>query len=80
MLVKKVMTDGTGAIVISVLLGLGLAAMFRKACKGNSCIVVKAPNLTEVSQYVYQLDTGCFKYRPQVVPCPRGGTVSAQNE
>ncbi len=82
MLVKKVMTDGTGSIVISVLLGLGLAALFRKACNGNSCVVIKAPNLTEVSKYTYKLDTDCFKYRPQVVPCPlaKGGVTAVSDE
>lgn len=71
--VKEVMKDKTGSIVISVLLGLGLAALFRRACTGDSCVVVKAPSLAEVQRHTYQLGASCYKYTPQVVACPMGG-------
>jgi hypothetical protein len=77
MLVKKVLNDGMGSIVISILLGLGLAALFRRACKGDRCIVIKAPSLTEVAKHYYKVDADCFKYTPQVVPCTRGGAQGA---
>jgi hypothetical protein len=70
MLVKKLVDDKFGSIVVSVILGLGLAALFRRACKGDGCMVVKAPNAGEVSKYYYKIDADCFKYTPQVVPCP----------
>ena len=33
-----------GKIAVSILWGLGLACIFRKACKGRDCIVFKAPS------------------------------------
>ena len=33
------------AIIISIILGLGLASLFRQVCKGNECIIVKGPNI-----------------------------------
>ena len=71
MQVKKVMNSNGGSILISVLLGLGLAAMFRKACSGDGCVVIKSPNLAEVQKHVYKVESDCYKYTPEVIPCPR---------
>lgn len=68
-LVNKVMEDSTGSIIISVILGLGLAALFRRACKGGRCIVVKSPKLDDLNKFVYKVDDDCYKYTPHVVPC-----------
>jgi hypothetical protein len=75
MQIKRVMTDSTGTIVISVLLGLGLAAMFRKVCKDGSCIVIKAPKMEEVGKYYYKIEEDCYKYTPRVVDCPSKGVI-----
>jgi hypothetical protein len=75
MLVRKVLHDDLGSIVISVILGLGLAALFRRACTGDHCVVVKSPSLAEVSKHFYKVDADCFKYTPQVVPCPDDGSA-----
>lgn len=76
MFIKRVLNDNAGSIMISVILGLGLAAIFRKACSGGSCIVVRHPDLGELKKYVYRMDGSCFKYTPHVVPCPVGGGSS----
>jgi len=33
--------DKYGKIIISVIWGLGLAALFRRVCEGRNCIVIK---------------------------------------
>ena len=73
MLLKRVMTDPFGKILVSVILGLGLAALFRRVCTADGCIVVRAPSAKEVDNYVYKIDTSCYKYTPNVVPCQRKG-------
>lgn len=67
--VSTVLKDETGSAVISVILGLGLAALFRRACKGGRCVVVKSPKLDELRRFVYKVDDDCYKYTPHVVPC-----------
>lgn len=59
----------TGSFIISVILGLGLAALFRKACKDKSCIVIKGPSTQETSKYYYKIQDDCFKYTPVVTEC-----------
>ena len=72
MIVKKLLRDKFGSIVVSVILGLGLAALFRRACSGDGCIVVKPPDHKEVDEYVYNIDKSCYKYTPNVIPCKLG--------
>lgn len=82
MILKRVMTDPFGSIVVSVILGLGLAAMFRQVCTGDGCVVVKAPSSRDVDDYVYRVGTGagaaCYKYTPNTVPCRRDGGAGAK--
>lgn len=67
--IQKLLNTKTGSIIISILLGLGLAAIFRRACKGNNCIVVKGPNVQETTKYVYKLNNNCYKYEPVHSEC-----------
>ena len=69
MIVKRMMTDKFGAIVVSVILGLGLAAVVRRACTGDGCIVVHPPDHKEIDENVFKIDKSCYKYTPEVVPC-----------
>ena len=77
MFVKRMLDDKFGSIVISVILGLGLAAVFRRACDGDGCIVIKSPDHKDVEDYVYRIDRSCYKYTPNVVPCKMGGNKQA---
>ena len=60
----------TGSIIISVILGLGLAALFRRACKGKECVIVKAPPTNDTNNYVYKIDDDCYKYHKTAAQCP----------
>ena len=67
--IKNLMQSKEGRIVISVILGFGLATIFRKVCKDNNCIVVKGPKIEDVQKYYYRIDESCYKYTPYVVDC-----------
>lgn len=54
---------------MSIILGLGLAALFRKACKNNQCIVIKGPNAEEVNKFFYKVNDDCYKYSPVFTEC-----------
>lgn len=65
----KLLKTREGQIVVSVILGFGLATLFRRVCTGRSCFVIKGPKLSEVKDFVYRIDDRCYKYRPRVVEC-----------
>lgn len=68
--IKDLLKSDTGSIIISVVLGLGLAALFRKACVDNKCIVVKGPKSDEI-QNAYRMNGECYKYEPVYVECKK---------
>lgn len=67
--VKAILDSKMGSIVISIILGLGLAAMFRKACKDNRCIMIKGPKMEDVDKYYYKINSDCYKYSPVITEC-----------
>jgi hypothetical protein len=67
--VGKFMASERGSILISVIIGFGLATFFRKVCKGHRCLIVRSPPLAELKKNVYKIDGQCFRYRPYAVPC-----------
>jgi hypothetical protein len=68
-MLERVMKDRVGSIIISIVLGLGLAALFRRVCKDGSCVVIKAPKQEEIQKYYYKVESDCYKYTPYVVSC-----------
>lgn len=67
--IRDALNSQTGSYIISIILGLGLAALFRKACKENNCIVIKGPNTEDVSKYTYKINEECYKYSPVFTEC-----------
>lgn len=59
----------SGIIILSVLLGFGLATAFKKVCTGNNCVVIKGPSIKEVRDTFYKIDDDCYKYTPYITKC-----------
>jgi hypothetical protein len=58
-----------GQMIISFILGIGLASLFRKVCKDRNCIVFKAPDFDEVTKNVYTYGDKCYAFTKSAVPC-----------
>ncbi len=61
--------------VFSFVIGLGLMAVFKPACKGDECRILKAPSLKEVQSTTYQLGSECYQFRTQNIQCPTKGVI-----
>ena len=77
MVFANIMNDPIGRIIISILLGLGLASIFRKVCSGNSCVVVQGPSIEEIKKFYYKIDEDCFKYTPYATQCKTSDHVQS---
>ena len=64
-------------VVFSFLIGLGLAAILRPACKGDQCIRLKAPPITEMKDATYQVGSKCYQFTIENVDCPSKGVIEA---
>ena len=70
-MISKLLNSKMGQIIISIILGLGLATLFRKVCRDNSCVVIKGPTKEDVERYVYKIDSDCYKYTPYATQCEK---------
>lgn len=68
-LIDKLFGSETGVIIISILLGIGLATVFRKECLNNNCVVIQGPNPNEITKYFHKMNEKCYKYTPEMVDC-----------
>lgn len=66
---KRLLNTETGVIFISILLGLGLASFFRKACEGKNCINFNGPLISEIDGKTYKYGEHCYKYKLTAAKC-----------
>ena len=74
---EKFVNNKTGKIVGSILLGFGLATLFRQACKGKKCIITKAVPMNEINDQIYKYDNKCYKYSSTPVKCNKQNVLIA---
>lgn len=67
-LLKTIQTTN-GQYIISFILGIGLASLFRKVCKDRNCIVFKAPDFDEVTKNTYTYGNKCYTFSKKAVSC-----------
>ena len=72
---KRFFTTEPGRIIMSVILGLGLATLFKKTCDGVNCMVFKAPSLEDIKNKKYKYGNKCFKYEMDAVACDDNKTI-----
>jgi hypothetical protein len=58
-----------GKYLMSLLLGLGLATLFRSVCKGTRCNVIKAPPMEEIDGQIYKIDEKCYEMKTNPITC-----------
>ena len=66
---KRLLYTDLGVFFVSVLLGFGLATLFRKACEGKNCINFNGPVISEIDGKTYKYGEYCYKYKLDAAPC-----------
>jgi len=69
MYLDKFVHSNTGRILMSILLGIGLATFFRVACKGKQCRVIASPPLTDLENQTYRFNNKCYKLEKNAMDC-----------
>jgi hypothetical protein len=59
----------TGKVIMSIILGFGLATIFRAACNNTECIAFHAPPLADFKDKIYKVDNKCVKYNMKSAKC-----------
>jgi hypothetical protein len=69
--IKRLLETQIGRVVISAILGLGLASLFNNVCKDKNCLVFNGPILSEFDGKVYKHGEKCYKYSLQPSGCDK---------
>uniref|UniRef100_A0A6C0ASE7 Uncharacterized protein n=1 Tax=viral metagenome TaxID=1070528 RepID=A0A6C0ASE7_9ZZZZ len=59
---RRLLNTPTGRNIVSILLGIGLATIFRRACTDKNCIVFNGPIISEVEGKTFKHGDKCYKY------------------
>ena len=68
-ILTKLLYNEFGKFLISIILGLGLASLFRKACKNRNCLKFMAPPLDEITNNIYDYSNKCYKFKEKTIKC-----------
>ena len=69
MYIRRILYSEFGKYMISIILGLGIATLFRKVCKDRSCLVFKAPSIEKISNQVFKYNNKCYKFNETATSC-----------
>jgi hypothetical protein len=67
----KFIKTKTGRTMMSILLGFGLATLFRKVCKGKNCITYRASPIEDVHDKIFKYGNKCYKFSPNNTRCDK---------
>ena len=70
--VKNILHTDGGRMVLSIILGLGLATLFRKLCDSKNCYDFIGPKQNAIRDKIFSFDSGnnkCYKMREKGVRC-----------
>ena len=68
---QELIHSETGKYIFSIILGIGLASIFRKACISRNCLVFKSPEIKSLKDNVYKYDNKCYKFHEEAIKCSK---------
>ena len=80
MYIQKFLNSDTGKYLMSILLGLGLATLFREVCKGEHCVRYIATPISEIQDKVFKYNEKCYQYTPEAGTCKKNIKTLEINE
>lgn len=67
--IKRLLYSNSGRILISILLGVGLASLFQKVCKDKDCLIFTGPVISDVDGKIFKHGDNCYKYDIMTTSC-----------
>lgn len=68
---QRLLHTELGQAFISILLGLGLASLFRKACTDKNCLRFNGPIIDDIEGKIFKHNDKCYKYAPNSAKCDK---------
>jgi|TARA_B000000475_G_C15635974_1_gene299512 hypothetical protein len=66
---KRLLYTDLGRMFLSIILGLGLATLFRKVCTEKNCLSFNGPIISDLEGKIYKHGNKCYKYSSNTDKC-----------
>jgi hypothetical protein len=66
---RRLLESELGKNIISILLGLGLASLFRKVCTDKNCLQFNGPIISDIEDKTFKHGEKCYQYKAQSDRC-----------
>lgn len=73
--ISRLLNSKYSKYIISFIIGLGLATLFRKACTKKNCLVFKAPSPKLLEDKQYEFNDKCYTYEKHAVSCDKNKKI-----
>ena len=67
--ILKLFKTNYGKNIISIILGLGLASLFRNICKNRNCMDFYGPDIGKLENTTYKYNDKCYNFSHTNVVC-----------
>ena len=67
--IKRLIYGKYSKIIISIIIGFGLATIFRRICNESDCLEFRAPVQKKLEDTIYKEDNHCFKFNYRNTRC-----------
>jgi hypothetical protein len=67
--IKRIVSSERGVIIMSCLLGFGIATMFRKVCIDRNCIKFTAPEPVILQNTIMKYNGKCYNNKSEHIRC-----------
>jgi len=73
--ILRLLETYTGQVIFSLILGLGLAALFQRVCKDGHCVIIQGPPLEEVENKIFKQEDKCYRYKADTTKCDKNAAT-----
>ena len=67
--IRRLLYSIPGKFLVSIILGLGLATLFRKVCRDRKCLVFRAASLSKIKNQVFKFGDKCYTFTEGAEKC-----------
>jgi hypothetical protein len=67
--IKRLINGKFSKYVLSAIIGIGLATLFRKACNSRNCLVFKAPTIDKIRGQIFKYNNKCYTFKERSESC-----------
>ena len=67
--IRRILYGKNSKYVLSIILGIGLASLFRKACNNRNCLIFKGAPISKIKDQIFKYNNKCYKFKEDTTSC-----------